>query len=249
MEKVSAVIIAGNEEKNISDCLASVRWADEIVVVDSESSDRTVEIAKSYTDNVFVRKWEGYASQKAYAASKARNEWVLSVDADERVSEELRSEISSLDSNLADGFFIPRRNYFLDKVIRSCGWSPDYQMRLFRKSKTHMTDRKVHEGFVVDGKVEYLKGELIHYTHMSIEGSMRKSNEFSSLSAAEKAGRRRVAGLRIFFYPVYAFFHHYILRKGITDGVHGLMVSLIHAVTNLQTQMKIWEMQNVRKQK
>lgn len=246
MEKISAVIIAGNEEKNILDCLESVRWADEIVVVNSESKDRTVEIARRYTDKVFVRKWEGYASQKRFAASKASNAWVLSLDADERVSPELKEEIAHLDFSEADGFFIPRRNYFLNKVITTCGWFPDYQMRLFLNSKTRMNERIVHESFVVNGKTSHLKGEIIHYTHMSITETMEKANEFSTLSAVEKESRRKVKGRHIFFLPVYAFFHHFIMRRGFMDGVHGLMVSMIHAATNLQTQLKIWERQNVR---
>ena len=249
MQNISAVVIAGNEEKNIGGCLESLQWADEIVVVSSESTDSTVEIAKEFTDKVFIRKWEGYASQKSFAVEQAKNNWVLSLDADERVSPELMEEIQGLDFTGADGFYIPRRNYFLDKVIRSCGWSPDYQMRLFEKSKTSMKNRPVHEGFVVDGRTGHLKGEIIHYTHMTISDAMRKSSEFSALSAIEKSTRRRVKGRHIFFLPVYAFFHHYIMRRGFADGVHGLMVSLIHAVTNLQTQLRIWEMQNVREKK
>lgn len=246
MEKISAVIIAGNEEKNIADCLESVRWADEIIVVDSESTDRTVEISKRYTDKVFVRKWEGYASQKNYSMSKAVNEWVLSLDADERVSPELLEEMKSLDFSKADGFYIPRRNYFLGKVIKSCGWSPDYQLRLFRKSKTTLTSRQVHEGFSVDGKREYLGGELIHHTHTTIAGTLAKVNEYSTLEAAEKAGRIRVTGAKLLFKPLWAFFQHFIIRRGFTDGVHGLMVSMIHAITKTQVYMKIWEMQNAR---
>jgi glycosyltransferase involved in cell wall biosynthesis len=246
MEKISAVIIAGNEEKNIADCLESVRWADEIIVVDSESNDKTVEISKRYTGKVFVRKWEGYASQKTYSMERAGNEWVLSLDADERVSPELLEEIKKLDFSAADGFYIPRRNYFLGKVIRSCGWSPDYQLRLFRKSRTTLTDRQVHEGFSVDGRREYLKGELIHYTHTTIAGTLAKINEYSTLEASEKAGRIRVTGTKLFFKPLWAFFQHFIMRRGFTDGVHGLMVSMIHAITKTQVYMKIWEIQNAR---
>lgn len=249
MEKISAIVIAGNEEKNIADCLESVRWADEIIVVDSESKDRTVEIAKRYTDKVFIRKWEGYASQKCYSLEKASNEWVLSLDADERVSPELFDEIKNLDFSGADGFFIPRRNYFLNKVIKSCGWSPDYQLRLFRKSKTTLTVRRVHEGFWVDGKKAHLKGQLIHYTHTTISGTLQKINEYSTLEAEEKASRIHVTAFKIFFKPVWAFFQHFVIRRGFTDGVHGLMVSIIHAVTKTQVYMKIWEIQNAREKR
>ncbi len=246
MEKISAIIIAGSEEKNIADCLESVKWADEIVVVNSESTDRTVEIAGRYTDKVFIRKWEGYASQKNFSLEKASNEWVLSLDADERVSPELLDELKTLDFSRADGFYVPRRNYFLNKVVRSCGWSPDYQLRLFRKSKTTLTSRRVHEGFSVYGRREHLKGELIHYTHTSIAGTLAKINEYSTLEAEEKSERIHVTAPKIFFKPLWAFFQHFIIRKGFTDGVHGLMVSIIHAITKTQVYMKIWEIQNAR---
>ncbi len=243
-ERISVIVIAGMEEHNIAECLESVRWADEIIVVNSESKDRTVVIAKQFTDRVFVRKWEGYASQKNFSLQQAKNEWVLSLDADERVSPELREEISSLDFSKADGFYIPRRNYFLGKVIRSCGWSPDYQLRLFRKSKTNVTDRKVHEGFTIAGKKDYLKNELIHYTHDSITNTLKKIEEYSTLEAEEKVNRIRMNGPKMFFKPLWAFIQHFVMRRGFTDGAHGLMVSIIHAMTKTQVYMKIWEMQH-----
>ena len=243
-ERISVIVIAGMEEHNIAECLESVRWADEIIVVNSEKKDRTVVIAKQFTDRVFVRKWEGYASQKNFSLQQAKNEWVLSLDADERVSPELREEISSLDFSKADGFYIPRRNYFLGKVIRSCGWSPDYQLRLFRKSKTNVTDRKVHEGFTIAGKKDYLKNELIHYTHDSITNTLKKIEEYSTLEAEEKVNRIRMNGPKMFFKPLWAFIQHFVMRRGFTDGAHGLMVSIIHAMTKTQVYMKIWEMQH-----
>ncbi len=249
MEKISAVIIAGAEERNIAECLDSVRWADEIVVVNSESQDRTVEIARQYTDRIFVRKWEGYASQKNFSLQQASNEWILSIDADERVTAELREEISKLDLSTANGYYIPRRNYFLGKVIRSCGWGNDFQLRLFRKSKTRLSDRKVHEGFIVDGRREFLKSELIHYTHTSIKMTLDKINSYSTLEAEEKSGNIRMNGFKIFFEPIWAFFQHFIIRRGFTDGAYGLMVSIIHAMTKVQVYMKIWEMQHAREKK
>jgi len=246
MEKISAIIIAGREENNIAECLESVRWVDEIIVVNSGSSDRTVEIAKQFTERVFVRKWEGYASQKNFALKQANNEWVLSVDADERISPELRQEILSLNFSEADGFYLPRRNYFLGKQIRSCGWSPDYQLRLFRKSNATLSDRQVHESFVVKGTKKKLRNELIHFTHTSLNSTFEKINEYSALEAEEKSRAIRMSAMRIFFKPVWEFFHHFIVRRGFTDGVHGLMVSIIHAMTKAQAYMKIWEIQNVR---
>lgn len=248
-EKISAIIIAGNEEKNIRPCLESVNWCDEIILVDSESSDKTVEIAKEFTDKIFIKKWNGFAVQKRFSLEKASNEWVLSIDADERVSDDLRIDIEKLLSEEpnADGYKIPRENYFLNKAIKSCGWYPDYQLRLFRKSKTKVTERKVHEGFIVDGKVEKLNGVLIHLTHQSISETISKINHYSTLEAEEKVNQKHAKPLQILTHPIAAFLNHFISRRGYKDGVHGLMISLIHAMTNMLTYMKLWEMQNVKK--
>jgi glycosyltransferase involved in cell wall biosynthesis len=245
---LSVAIIAGNEEKKIGECLESVKWADEIIVVDSESTDRTVEIAKRYTDKVFIRKWEGYAPQKQFAIDQATCDWILSLDADERVSPELKDEILKiLESETEfDGFYIPRRNFFLGKWIKSCGWYPNYQLRLFKKGKAKVTQRKVHEKFILDGKVGYLRGDIIHFTHMTLKETFAKINEYSSLRAEEKSKRKKVKGIDLILYPLSAFLSHYILKGGFRDGVYGLMVSLNHAMTNLQTYMKIWELQNVK---
>lgn len=245
-EKISAIIIAGNEEKNIRECLESVSWCDEIILVDSESTDRTVEIAKEFTDKIFIKKWEGFAVQKRFSLEKASNEWVISVDADERVSPQLKNEIEKiLDSNAQfDGFKIPRENYFLNKKIKYCGWGNDFQLRLFKKSKAKVTDRKVHEGFIVDGNVGKLDNALIHYTHQKISETINKINHYSTLEAEEKFGKKKVKPLQILTHPIAAFLNHFISRKGYKDGVHGLMISLIHAMTNMLTYMKLWEMQN-----
>lgn len=250
-KKISAIIIAGNEEKNIRDCLESVKWCDEIILVDSESIDKTVEIAKEYTDKIFIKKWEGFADQKKYLLEKAANEWVLSLDADERVSDELREEVENLLINETqyDGYKIPRESYFLNKKIKHCGWYPDYQLRLFQKSKTQVTERKVHEGFIVDGKVGTLKNNLIHFTHQNIAETISKINSYSTLEAEEKFDKKKVKPLQILTHPIAAFLNHFFSRKGYKEGVHGLMISLIHAMTNMLTYMKLWEMQNNNKGK
>lgn len=243
--KISVIIITGNEEKNIRDCLYSVKWADEIIVVDSESSDKTVEIAKEFTAKVFVHKWEGYAAQKAYALNLALNEWVLSIDADERVTNELAEELLNMNLNNVsiDAFKIHRENYFLGKKIKHCGWGNDYQLRLFRKSKTRLTDRLVHEGFVVEGNVSILKNSMLHYSYETLKEGFAKINEYSSLEANEKYKRKKVSGITIFLYPLVGFIQHFVFRKGFLDGTHGLLISLMHAMTKLQVQMKMWELQ------
>lgn len=248
-EKISAIIIAGNEEENIRECLESVRWCDEIILIDSESKDKTVEIAKEYTEKVFIKKWEGFAVQKRYSLEQAKNEWVISIDADERVSSELKTEIEKLleSETKYDGYKIPRENYFLNKAIKTCGWYPDYQLRLFQKNKTKVTDRKVHEGFIVQGQVEKLQNVIIHYTHQKISETISKINYYSTLEAEEKFEKKIVKPSQIVIHPIAAFLNHFISRKGYKDGVHGLMISLIHAMTNMLTYMKLWEMQNVKK--
>ncbi|NMB81399.1 MAG: glycosyltransferase family 2 protein [Ignavibacteria bacterium] len=246
MEKLSVVIIAGNEEKNIRDCLESVKWADEIIVIDSESSDNSRQIAESYTSKIFIKKWEGFVPQRKYSIEKTSYDWVLSIDADERVSDGLKTEIQELlrSNNKLNGYRIPRQNYFLDKVITSCGWYPDYQMRLFNKNFVKLSDRKVHEGFEVDGKTAQLKNHLIHFTHQNITDTIKKINEYSYLQALEKKDGKRVRAINFILNPIAAFLNHFVGRRGFKDGIYGLMVSIIHSMTNLLTYMKTWELQN-----
>lgn len=247
-KKLSVLIITYNEEKNIKDCLESVKWADEIVLVDAESTDNTANIANNYTDKIFTRKWDGYSNQRTFSLHQASYDWVLSLDADERVTEELRKEIEVIlnNDNNINGYYIPRRNYFLDKEITSCFWYPDYQLRLFKKDSARVNIRKVHEGFEVEGNKGYLKGDLIHLTHQNLTDTFKKINEYSSLQAEEKVNSRRIKPCDIVLHPIAAFLNHFISRKGYKDGIYGLMVSLVHMMTNMMTYMKIWEIQNIK---
>ena len=245
--KISVTVIAGNSEDDIRECLESVKWADEIVVVDSRSSDKTKQIAREYTNRILLKEWGGYGAQKQFALDQASNEWVLSLDTDERVSDELRSEIQNILVNASpyDGYYIPRRNYFLGRWIKHCGWYPGYQLRLFRKSKTRVNDRRIHEAFVVHGTVGHLKSDIIHFTHPTIRATLAKVDEYSTLEAEEKVGHKRVTVLGLVFHPFMEFLSSFLLKQGYRDGVYGLMVSMIHSLTDAQTYMKIWEMQNV----
>ena len=244
MEKISVIMIVMNEEMMLGEALKSVSWADEIIVVDSESKDRTTDIAKRYTNKVFVHPWEGFANQKKYALSLASNEWILNIDADERVSEKLKNEIAGLDFNSADGFKFHRENYLLNKHITTCGWDNDYQLRLFRKSKTRITDRLVHEGFEVNGAVLKLQSNLIHLTFLSIEKTISKINSYSSLEAEEKLrNKKNVKGSTIILHGLSAFLRDFLSLKGYKDGVHGLVIALISGMTTLLVYMKIWEHQ------
>lgn len=244
MNKVSVIIITKNEEENIEACLESVKWADEVIVVDSGSTDKTVELAKKFTDKVIFNEWKGYAEQKNYALQLAKNDWVLSLDADERVTEKLRDEILNSDLNNFDGYRIKRDNYFLDKLIRGCGWGNDYQLRLFKKSKTTLTKRLVHEGFAVEGRVDKLDNALKHYSYRNFKDAFDKINHYSTLEAIEKQHRKNVNFFTILSTPVIAFLQHFIFRKGYIDGFYGILVSLLHSYTKLQVQLKIWELNN-----
>lgn len=250
MKNISAIVITKNEEANIDDCLKSLSWVDEIILVDSESTDKTVETAKKYTSKIFINKWEGFKKQKEFALSKTSFEWVLSIDADERVSPLLKEEIVNLTANNVDGYYLWRQNYLFDKHIKSCGWNNDYQLRLFRKSKAKLTDRLVHEGFIVEGKTRKLKHRLIHYTFRSVEKTMNKINHYSTLKAEELLRKnKKTSGIGIVIHGLTGFFRFYFLLGGIKDGVHGLIVSLLHVVTTLLSYMKLWEMQYLTKRK
>ena len=248
MDNISAVIIAKNEEANIPECLKSISWVNEIILVDAESTDKTVELAKNFTSKIFIRKWEGFAKQKEFALSKASNEWILNIDADERISPLLKDEIVNLIDRNIDGYYLRRENYFLGKHIKSCGWDDDYQLRLVRKSKTRLTDRLVHEGFSVDGKTERLTNRLIHYTFTSIEKTISKINHYSSLQAEELFRKKKnVGGFTIIFHGIAAFFRFLIALGGYKDGVYGLIISLFNSITTFLIYMKVWELQTKAK--
>lgn len=246
--KLSVIIITKNEEKNIVDCLESVKWADEIIIVDAFSSDSTIEIARKYTDKVFQKEWIGFADQKSYALKLASNEWVLSLDADERVSESLRIKLLSMLSDLSElnkfsGFKIKRDNYFLGKKINSCGWNKDFQLRFFKKSVTRLTNRLVHEGFEVSGEIGSIKEPILHLSYKSINETIEKINHYSSLEALEKSSKLKVNFFTIIFFPALYFIQHFLFRYGFIDGMYGFLVSLFHAWTKLLVQLKIWELQ------
>ncbi len=248
MEKISVTIITKDEEQLIEDCLKSLCWADEIIVVDAGSKDRTLEIVKDYSGKAFFNEWHGFAAQKEYALSLVNNDWVLSIDADERVSNKLKEEIERNDFSQFDGYFIPRENYFIGKHITSCGWGSDRQLRLFRKSKTKLTNRLVHEGFEVAGRIGNLKNPVIHFTYNSIEKSISKINNYSTLEAEEKyKSQIKITGATILSHGISSFLRSFVSLRGYKDGVHGLMISIIDSMTTFLTYMKMWELQNRNK--
>lgn len=229
---VSVCIITFNEEDRIRDCLESViSWADEIVVVDSYSSDRTVEICKEYTEKVFLNKWAGHVKQKNYAIDKSTNNWILSLDADEKVSEKMavniRKELGRSEVN-CDGFFFRRHSYYLGRLLNHGGWYPDYKLRLFKKDKGRFEGINPHDKVEVIGIAKYLNDDIIHYPYRSISDQLRTIDTYSTLFADEMIGKEsKFIILNMFIRPPTRFLETFVWKKGFLDGFPGLINILI----------------------
>jgi glycosyltransferase involved in cell wall biosynthesis len=231
---VSAIVITRNEERNIAGCLASVSWADEIVVVDAESADRTSELARAFTQNVIVAPWEGFAAAKNLALRHTTCEWAFWIDADERASPELGKEVAGLVRGEGaaphDGYEVARRAFFIGKWIRHCGWYPGYVVRLFRKGAGVFTRTRVHERLELRGSTGRLSNDLEHYTDETLYHYFTKLNSYTTLAAQDaNEGGKRSSVLDLLARPAYMFFRMYFLRLGFLDGAHGLTLSLLSA--------------------
>jgi len=239
---ISVVIVTKNEEANIEDALRSAAGAQEIVVVDSFSADRTVEICRRYTDRIFQHAWPGYARQKQLAVDHAQGPWVLILDADERITPELRDEIArAMQDTDYDGYSLPRRNYFLGRWIKHSGWWPDRTLRLFRKDRGGLEDREVHEKVIVRGRVGQLHAPLEHYTYRTISDYVRKMEVYSSLAAKEIRKRGRPGIFSLIAKPFFTFFKMYVLRLGFLDGVHGLVLAVLYGYYTFLKYARAWE--------
>jgi glycosyltransferase involved in cell wall biosynthesis len=243
MSKLSVVIITKNEERNIADCLATVEWADEIIIVDSFSTDRTVEIAKKYTDKIFQRQFTNYSDQKNFGAAQASNPWILSIDADERVSSELKEEICQvITKGSSDGYLIPRLDYMFGKKIKYGGWYPQYHLRLYKKDKGKWV-RAVHEFVTVDGKIEYLKNPLLHFSHLTISNFIQKLDRYTSMEAENLFLQQKKTNIfNIIFLPLIVFIYKYLFCLGFLDGVHGLFLAVSLAYYHFAKHTKLWEL-------
>jgi len=245
MEKISVTIITRNEEQNIRECLESVRWADEIVIVDNGSTDETLTIGREYRAKVFSEDWKGYSGQKNSALEKARNEWVLSLDADERVSPDLHQEIeAALQGNPSiDGYFLARKNFFLGRWIRHCGWYPDLNLRLFCKSRGRFQERAVHEKVELRGKTTTLKNPLIHETYRSLTDFFQRTDRYSTLAAREMYREgRRYRFIDVLFRPPFTFLQMYILRAGFLEGYFGFLLSVLYSFYTFAKYIKLKEL-------
>lgn len=243
----SAIVVCFNEEDRIEDCLKSLAWCDEIVVVDSYSTDKTPEICRRYTEKFVQRQWAGYKDQKAYAHSLATMEWVLLVDSDEWVSDELRREITEVlagDKGEFAGYAIPRLVHYLGRWWRRGGWYPDYDVRLFQRKQASWGGAEPHEKIIVDGKVRRLQHPLHHFTYRSIDDHINRINRFTTVSSAElkKAGGRwRLSDALL--RPAVRFFRSYILKRGFMEGFAGFYVALTAAVYVFLKYAKLWELE------
>lgn len=244
---LSVTIITLNEEKNLRKCLESVAFADEVIISDSESQDRTLSIAREFTDKVFQEPWQGFARQKNLAQEKAQGPWILNIDADERVTPELKEEILSAiqkDPPYA-GFKIPRKNFFCGQWIRHGGWYPNYQLRLYQKEAGSFALREVHEQVVVKGPVGTLKAPLEHYTYDSISDYLKRMDRYSDLSARQYLQEgKKVSWPEILFRTKYTFFKMWILQKGFLDGAKGLVLALLYSYYTFVKYAKLKEISN-----
>ena len=248
MKKLSAVIISYNEEEKIERALLSVRdVVDEIVVVDSFSVDATPEICRRHADRVVQRTWKGYRDQKQCATDQASHDWVLSLDADEVVSRELGSELLKWKQTTEEnckGYYLPRKTFFLGRWIQHTTWYPDWQLRLFLRSCGRWEGGRIHESFRVWGSTGKFHGHLYHHTYRSLSEYMQQLETFSHLAAADYDDRGVKARFgHLLIYPPAIFFKNYILRLGFLDGVPGLAVSALSAVSTSLKFLRLWEMQ------
>ena len=249
--KISAIIVTKNEEAKIADAIESASWADEVIVVDSESTDDTREIAESLGAKVLVQEWLGFSGQKQFAVGQAANEWVFSLDADERVSPELRSEILALKASpsLADGYKIPRLSIYMGRPIRHGGWYPDWQLRLFDRRKGKWKDVLVHESVQMsDGsRTDKLTGDIIHYSVENASHHQRMIGERYAPLAAQQmfANGRRTSVSGIVFSGCLAFIQTYIIKAGFLDGFPGFCIAYFAGHHAFMKHLLLWEMQQL----
>jgi len=243
--KLTVTVITHNESANIAAALESVSWADEIIVVDAHSSDDTVAIARRLATRVEVRDWPGYGPQKNYAASLASNDWILSLDADERVTPALAQEIRALlDAGPpVRGYRVPRLAFYLGRWIRSTDWYPDYQLRLYDRRAGRWNDRRVHESIELDGAPGLLRHELQHYPYRDISHHIVTIDRYTTLAAEEwRAAGRRASAAEILVHTELAFARNYVLRAGFMDGAAGLIVSTLNSYYVFLKFAKLWQL-------
>ena len=255
MNKLSVIVITKDEETNIRNCLESVKWAHEIVVVDSGSEDRTSDIAREYTDKVLFHEMRGFGAQKQYAIEQATGYWILSLDADEWVSDPLRASLKSFlesgeSAHRYDGYMIYRRNIFLGRPMRYCGWYHPI-LRLFRRGLGQFSDKLVHEEVLVNGPTGLLYGDIMHEPYRDIFHQLQKMQYYSQLDAQELIRRGRKvyswqAPIHLMLRPLWKFLEKYIGQQGFREGVHGLILSCMAAFGVFLMHVQCWQLQKAK---
>jgi glycosyltransferase involved in cell wall biosynthesis len=249
--KISATIITLNEESNIGDACKSLAWADEVIVVDSGSTDQTIKIAEANGARVISRDWPGFAAQKQFASEQAAHDWIFSLDADERVSDELKSAIAKLrevpETAVADGYRIARRSYYQGRWIKGGGWYPDWQLRLFRQSRGRWKPRQIHESVKLDSgaRVAKLSGDLLHYSVRDSAHHHRMIGERYAPLAAQQMFEegRQTSSLKIATAAPAAFIRSYVLKGGFRDGLAGISIASFAAHHAFLKHVMLWEKQ------
>jgi glycosyltransferase involved in cell wall biosynthesis len=247
---LSVAIITRNEEANLARTLESVRWANETVIVDCGSTDRTPEIARAFGAKFFVEEWKGFGAQKNSVIAKCSGDWVLALDADEEVSAGLADEIRSLlnGSPAPDAYFLPRRNFFLGRWIRHGGYYPDPKLRLFRSGTARFEESAVHETMRSTGPSGQLRGDLLHHAYPTLDSYIEHMNRYSSLGARQAVARGKTSRSvlsfwwNVFIVPIATFKYNYIFRLGFLDGREGLLLHLYHSAYVSWKYSKAWEM-------
>ena len=244
--KISATVITFNEERNIAAALQSLSFADEIIVVDSGSSDRTVEIARQYTDRIIQQTFLGYARQKNFASEQATYDWIFNLDADERITAELALEIEevkrSADPQVA-AFEMPRRVFYLGKWIRHSGWYPDYKVRLYNRKQASFQGDYVHESVIPDGQLGRLRGELLHYTVENASEHHTRIDRYTTLAAQEALAKGKTTSFTAMVCaPFLTFLKTYLIKRGFLDGKQGLAIAYFAAHYVFLKNLKLWEM-------
>jgi glycosyltransferase involved in cell wall biosynthesis len=239
---LSVIIATKNEAHNIADCIDSVKFAKEILVLDSASIDLTCSIAQDAGATVYRTDWPGYGAQQLRGISMARCDWVLSLDADERITPELQREIiEALEQVSIDGFRLPRSSSFCGQFIKAGGWTPDYTLRLVRRSKAGFTDHFLHAHMTVDGKKSDLKSPIIHYSYRNLDDVLEKLNRYSRGAAIDAAAKGSQSGLfKAIFKGFWAFFRTYFLRLGFIDGRIGLILALFNGQTTYYKYLRLY---------
>jgi glycosyltransferase involved in cell wall biosynthesis len=246
MPRVSAIVITYNEEKNIERCLKSIQWADEVIVVDSFSTDRTAELTRKYTAHIISHAYDGEVPQRQRGFAEASGEWLFWIDADEEVSEELKQSILHTvnSSDAHDGYYLSRKASVLGKWIEHGGWFPDWQFRLVKKEKIVPEYQEIHGGFTTNGTKGKLEGILYHYTYATIAEYLRKMNDQTSLHVSNKLKddpQINVGVNKLVLSPLSYFLRMFFVQKGYKDGMHGFLLACYSALYTMLMYAKTWE--------